>query len=74
MDVHVDHGHAEYTQDMMVEFLRVEKHKAFETVDRVYGLPKSRGIIVEKCHYHQQNESHPCCVPEPEKEREFSTE
>ena len=68
MDILVDPGHGEYTRDVMVEFLRVKNHKAFETFDRVYGLPKSRGIIVEKCHYHQHNESHPRCVPEPERE------
>jgi hypothetical protein len=74
MQVHTNSGHAEYTRDVMVEFLRVKNYNAHDTVDRVYRRSASHGIAVDKCHYHQHSETHPRCVLEPGGEGEQPTE
>ena len=74
MQMHIVSYHAEFTRDVLVEFLRLRDPKLRETVHDVYQLHGKHGRNVDKCHYHQHDETHPRCAPVPEKERESSTE
>lgn len=72
--LHVDTGHPEFTRDVMVEFIRLRDSAANEKVEDVYKLHDNHGWYTDKCHYHQHDETHPRCVPEPGKEGKTSTE
>jgi hypothetical protein len=74
MDMHVQGNHPEFTRDVLVESMRLKDYNGYERVNRVYRLTKDRGRFIDKCHYHQHNETYPRCVPEPKEERESSPE
>lgn len=69
MDLHVAGCHPEFARDVMVEFLRVKDFNSKEKVQdvyRMYGEHGKHSRFADKCRYHQHDETHPRCVPEPE--------
>lgn len=72
--LHVDTGHPEFTRDVMVELIRLGDYTVNEKVENVYTLHQNHWWYTDKCHYHQHDETHPRCVPEPGKNGETSTE
>ena len=72
MDLQAAGCHPEFARDVMVEFLRVKDFNSKEKVQdayRMFGKHGKHGRFADKCRYHQHDETHPRCVPEPEKER-----
>lgn len=72
MLVHVEGGHPEFARDVMVEFLRLRDDNLGEMVRDVYAVHERHERNINKCHYHQHNETHPRCVSGPGKEGETS--
>jgi hypothetical protein len=73
MELHLENAHPDFTRDVMVEFLRLRDCNRDEQVRNVYVLHDKHRRFVDTCHYHQHNDSHLHCVPEPEEEHGPST-
>lgn len=67
MQLHVSEFHSEFARDVMVEFVRLRDCNATRKVEDVYKMNEEHGMYTDKCYYHQHNEGHPRCVPEPKR-------
>lgn len=71
MDLYTNPVHPEFTRDVMVELLRLRNHQSRAEVENVYKVHDSQQRSVDKCRYHQHNETHPRCSPELKKKPSF---
>lgn len=58
-------AHADFLRDIALEFFRAKDKGWKQTVDQALYKHLKENTKKDKCHYHQHDEKHPRCGPEP---------
>ena len=55
----------ELMEDILLEFLRIKSSEDSATIADTFKRKLSEDTVKDKCRYHQHDDKHPRCVPEP---------